>query len=197
LPDVRLTHPLHRPGEGVSDMPCVAAVGRSGIRAGEMTVAALLDRLDNVRKTGPGRWLACCPCHESKSRSSLAIREESDGRVLMHDFGGCAVTDILWKLGLDFDALYRAERVRGPHDASHVGEVASDTAWSAVDVLRAVHEDVLAAAIVTSDICTEKMKLDVARDKLWVIAQRLAAAAAAVNPIKRDTHGKRRSATVG
>ncbi len=158
-----------------------------------MSADALLARLDNVRQTGPGRWLACCPCHESKSRCSLAIREESDGRVLLHDFGGCAVADILWKLGLDFDALYPRERVRGSHDAPHAGEVATDPTWSAADVLRAVHEDVLVAAIIASDICAEKMRLDMGRDKLWAIAQRLAAAVAAVAPTRRDAHGKRRT----
>lgn len=159
-----------------------------------MTAAALLDRLDNVRKTGPGRWLACCPCHESRSRSSLAIREEPDGRILLHDFGGCAAADILWKLGLDFDALYPRERVHGAHHEHHGGEVTSDVTWAAIDVLRAVHEDVLAAAVIVSDICTEKMRLDVGRETLWAIAQRLAAAVNAATSTKRDTHGRRRTA---
>jgi hypothetical protein len=54
--------------------------------------------------------VAACPCHESKSRSSLAIRELEDGRVLLHDFGGCPTEEILATVGLELDVLF-PERV--------------------------------------------------------------------------------------
>lgn len=70
-----------------------------------MTADALLDRLDGVRRVGPGRWLAKCPAHED-GRASMSIRELDDGRVLVHDFAGCDVESILAAVGLDFDVLY-------------------------------------------------------------------------------------------
>ena len=59
-----------------------------------MTAATFLDRLDGVKRTGAGRWLARCPAHDDK-RASLAVRELDDGRVLVHDFAGCAVCGCL------------------------------------------------------------------------------------------------------
>ncbi|MSQ55589.1 MAG: DNA primase, partial [Betaproteobacteria bacterium] len=34
-----------------------------------MTATTLLDRLDGVRATGPGRWIAQCPAHPDKRPS--------------------------------------------------------------------------------------------------------------------------------
>ncbi len=57
-------------------------------------------------------------------RPSLAVRELDDGRVLVHDFAGCSVEDVLVAVGLSFDALFperpsdhRVKRVRSPFDA--------------------------------------------------------------------------------
>ena len=62
-----------------------------------MTAATLLQRLDRVRETGPGRWIACCPAHDDKS-PTLSIREIDD-RVLIHCFAGCGAVEILHALG--------------------------------------------------------------------------------------------------
>jgi len=70
-----------------------------------VSTEALLSRLDRVRQTGAGRWIARCPAHEDRS-PSLNIRELDDGRVLMHDFGGCSIEQVLVALGVGFDALY-------------------------------------------------------------------------------------------
>lgn len=65
----------------------------------------LLPLLDRVRRTGPSNWLASCPTREDK-RPSLTIRELDDGRVLLHDFGGDSIEEILGALGLTFSDLY-------------------------------------------------------------------------------------------
>jgi len=84
-----------------------------------MTAATILQRLDRVRETGPGRWIACCPAHSDKS-PSLSIRELEDGRVLLHDFAGCSALEVLDAVGLDWSALYppraptTTHRRRGP-----------------------------------------------------------------------------------
>ena len=71
-----------------------------------MSAAALLGRLDKVRQTGPGRWVARCPGHDDRG-PSLSIRELEDGRVLLHDFGqGCAVADIVGAVGLTLADLF-------------------------------------------------------------------------------------------
>ncbi len=70
-----------------------------------MSAEALLSRLDLVKRTGPDRWMACCPAHDD-GRASLSIRELDDGRILLHDFAGCDVADVLAAVGLELDALY-------------------------------------------------------------------------------------------
>lgn len=69
-----------------------------------MSAEALLSRLVKVRKTGQGRWLACCSAHEDRS-PSLSIRELPDGRVLLHCFGGCDPLAVLQSVDLDWSAV--------------------------------------------------------------------------------------------
>jgi hypothetical protein len=65
----------------------------------------LLSRLEGVRRSTNNSWMARCPCHEDRS-PSLSIREASDGRVLIYDFGGCGATEIVQAVGLDLADLY-------------------------------------------------------------------------------------------
>jgi hypothetical protein len=58
----------------------------------------LLDRLGGVWQSSPGGWLARCPTHQDSSLS-LCVRELGDGRVPLHDCGGCETGDILAELG--------------------------------------------------------------------------------------------------
>lgn len=109
-----------------------------------MTVDVLLARLEGARQTGRDRWLAKCPAHEDR-RASLSIRELDDGRVLVHDFAGCAVEDVLHAAGLSFAALFpqrviehRVKRSRIPFDAR--------------DVLRALSTEITIVAIYAADV---------------------------------------------
>lgn len=92
-----------------------------------MSADALLSRLDRVRRTGSGTWLARCPAHEDRS-PSLSIREVDDGRVLLHCFGGCSVEEVLAAVGLQFDSLFppkpidQARPLRKPFPAADVLE---------------------------------------------------------------------------
>ena len=69
-----------------------------------MTVDTLLSRLEVVKATGPGRWIARCPSYQDRS-PSLSIREV-DGRILIHDFAGCSAADILAAVGLSLRDLF-------------------------------------------------------------------------------------------
>ncbi len=68
------------------------------------TADKLLGRLDGVRETGPGRWMARCPVHKDR-RPSLSVRQVDD-RVLIHDFAGCPASDILVAVGLTLADLF-------------------------------------------------------------------------------------------
>ncbi len=88
------------------------ATGEGGAGASENAsrfyhdpAAKILERLQKVRRTGAGRWIACCPAHNDKS-PSLAVREADGGRVLIHCFGGCSAQEIVGALGLELSDLF-------------------------------------------------------------------------------------------
>jgi hypothetical protein len=105
-----------------------------------MSVHALLDRLESVRKTGADRWTARCPGHKDRS-PSLSIREMPDGRTLLHCFAGCDAGAIVAAVGLELDALFpprgyderRRPRERNP--------------FSPYDALRLIDREVQRAAL--------------------------------------------------
>jgi len=77
-----------------------------------MSIESLLSRLENVRRTGEGRWVARCPAHCDR-HPSLSVRELADGRLLLHCFGGCSPDAVLNAIGLSFADLF-PERIGGP-----------------------------------------------------------------------------------
>ena len=101
-----------------------------------MIAEKLLDRLDKVKRTGEGRWLACCPAHADQ-HPSLAIRETADGMVLVHCFTGCGVDQILSAVSLEFSDLYPE---KAPEEHHRKPERAP---YSAKDVLKALAYEAL------------------------------------------------------
>ena len=66
----------------------------------------LLERLNAVRPNGANRWVARCPGHTDKT-SSLSIRD-TDDRVLIYCFAGCATSAVLAAVGLEIQDLFPA-----------------------------------------------------------------------------------------
>lgn len=101
-----------------------------------MSADALISRLEKVRPTGRGTWIACCPAHADKS-PSLTIRETDDGKVLLHCFAGCSVAEVLASVDLDFDALFPPRQHHGRPERRP---------FPAADVLRALASEALVVA---------------------------------------------------
>lgn len=59
-----------------------------------------LSRLEGVKRTGEGRWLARCPAHQDRT-PSLAVRVTDDDRMLVHCFSGCAFDDVVSAVGME------------------------------------------------------------------------------------------------
>lgn len=131
-------------------------------------VDELLSRLQRVKRTGPGRWIASCPTREDR-HPSLAIRELDDGRILVHDFGGDDVASIMAAVGLDLADLF----------PERPGQFASRVArpFSASDVLALVSFESSVAVMVCSDVLRNKAVSEVDFNRLLTAAQRLADAA--------------------
>lgn len=78
-----------------------------------MSAQVLLSRLEKVKKMAqPGKWVARCPAHTDKT-PSLSIRELDDGTVLIHDFGGCSVHEVLGAVGMDVADLFPPKAAGG------------------------------------------------------------------------------------
>lgn len=144
-----------------------------------MSAATLLDRLDNPKQTAPGRWLARCPAHEDRS-PSLSIRELEDGRVLIHDFGGCQASDVLVALGLSMSDLF-PKALAGSGPAGGYGP--SHSRIPAADLLQIISEEVSVIAIIATDLLESRS----IGEADW---QRLAQAAARIARARDHGYGR-------
>lgn len=111
---------------------------------------ALLSRLDGVRSSGIGRWSARCPAHADRS-PSLSVRELNDGRILIHDFGGCDVHSVLAAVGLTMADLH-PERERTPG----YGAARERRPWNASDLLRLAAHESIVCVVVACDLAEGK-----------------------------------------
>ncbi len=138
-----------------------------------MAIGDLFNRLETVRRRGPGRWIARCPAHMDKS-PSLAIRELECGKILLHCFAGCSVQEVLGSVGLDFDALYperalehRSRPLRRPFNAH--------------DVLAAVSFETTIVRLCANALAVGEQLSEHDRLRLRVAADRISAAEAIAN----------------
>jgi len=60
----------------------------------------VLQKLQKVTKTGPGKWQALCPVHDDKN-PSLSIWTNGSGRLFFKCFAGCHYRDIEKVLGIE------------------------------------------------------------------------------------------------
>lgn len=139
----------------------------------------LIDRLSRVKQTAPGRWLACCPAHEDRS-PSLSVRELDDGRILIYDFGGCAVEDVLVALGLSMSDLFE-KPVAHQFAASH-------SRVPARDILEALDHEILVAVLILDEIVKHRRASEDQVKRLAQASARVGAARDMVNPAKANKH---------
>lgn len=70
-----------------------------------MMIDEILSRLEGVRRTGPDKYVACCPAHEDND-PSLGITKVGQGRILLHCFAGCDPVSVLAAIGLSMSDLF-------------------------------------------------------------------------------------------
>lgn len=130
----------------------------------------LLSRLDRVKRTGPSTWMASSPTREDK-RPSMTIRELDDGRVLIHDFGGDSVEEILGAIGLTFSDLYPPR----PADPACMGKP-ERRPFPAADILRAIAFEATIVALAGAAIVAGEPFSQFDKDRLLVAVGRINAA---------------------
>lgn len=119
-------------------------------RSSAQPVETLLSRLQGVRQTGGGRWLARCPAHEDRT-PSLSIRETEGGTILLRCFAGCGAVEVVQAVGLELRDLFPP---RLPESSCTGKRAKAPIPW--VDVFRAIETDLTAAALAFSDLAAGK-----------------------------------------
>lgn len=138
-----------------------------------MTVETLLARLDSVKETGKGRWIARCSSH-SDQRPSLAIRELDDGRVLLKCFAECETRDVLNAVGMSYTDLFPK--------AADFHKPAERRPFNAIDILRCIAFESLIVSVSASRLAKPNETLNEQdRERLFVAAARLQNAAEVAN----------------
>jgi len=140
----------------------------------------LLERLSRVKQSAPGRWIACCPAHEDRS-PSLSVRELDDGRVLLHDFGGCTTEDVVTALGLTISALFSERLPQHAYRASH-------SSIPARDLLVILDHEVTVAVLILNDIVIRRTANESQVERLCRAAARIGKARDMANPAKGNRH---------
>ena len=133
-----------------------------------MTIENFLSRLEGVRQTQPDRWIARCPAHDDKS-PSLSIREIDDGRVLIHCFAECDISQIVSAAGLELSDLFPAKPV---HHAMPIRRP-----FSADDALRCLAFEGTLLVIASRDLADGKPLSEKEHARLLVSAARISEAA--------------------
>lgn len=106
----------------------------------------ILAGLSKVRRTGPGRWVACCPAHKDRT-ASLSVRELDDGRTLLHCFAGCDVDQVVGALGLTMEDLF-PPRQEGPG----TGQKAERRPFSSRELLDALAGELRVVWVLLTDM---------------------------------------------
>jgi hypothetical protein len=129
--------------------------------------ARIVDRLDRVRPSGAGRWMARCPAH-ADGRASLSVRDV-DGRVLVHCFAGCETRAVLGALNLRLSDLFDAPL---GHDKPALRDRGH---WHGTRAaLEALRDEARVVAIVANDISQGRPVAPADADRVAVAAGRIA-----------------------
>lgn len=133
-----------------------------------MSAEKLLQRLDKVKQTRAGSWIACCPAHEDKT-PSLSITESSDGWVGVHCFAGCPVFEVCAAVGIELHDLFPPRPLETMPDRTRPLSRPINPA----DALACLAEESLIAAVAASNLAQGMTLTDADRDRLWKAANRL------------------------
>ncbi len=133
-----------------------------------MTAERILDRLESVRETGPGRWIARCPAHDDKT-PSLAIRDV-DGKLLLHCFAQCSLHEIVSAVGLELSDLF-------PDKPGSNKPISNP--FPATDILRCLSNEFTVVMLVASDLARGEKLDNETKERLMKSAQRFSSALSA------------------
>lgn len=138
-----------------------------------MSLDRLLGALKKLKKTGPDRWIACCPAHDDRT-PSLAIKD-SNGTILIHCHGGCHLEDVLGAVGMSPVDLF-PPRPYSPHGYEERPLRVGSVRFTALDALRCLSGEAGIALLLACDMAEGKVLASEERDRLTLAVSRMDAA---------------------
>jgi hypothetical protein len=134
-----------------------------------MTIGAFLSRLQKVKKTGPGRWMACCPSHNDK-HPSLAVKDDN-GVIVFHCFGcGAGGIEICNALGLEPSELFP------PSDNVNYNQVKRRVNFPPGQILKALQYETLIVYFIAKEMHTSGNITKLERERLLKAVSRIQSA---------------------
>lgn len=130
-----------------------------------MTVTIILDRLEAVRHTGTGRWIARCPGHDD-AHASLSVSEKPDGTILIRSFAGCDNLAVLSSIGLDLHDLLPQEYAHD-HGAGARRSRRKRHRQNPYDALSCIANEAMTVAVVAESVAETGSASDRDRSRLW------------------------------
>lgn len=140
------------------------------IKRNHSPIEAMLSRLEGVKRTGNETWLARCPAHADKS-PSLSLRENDDGKILIHCHAGCSVHEVVAAVGLELSDLFPPR----PTNPAHAGKP-ERRPFPSADVLRAIAFEALVVGCAASAMLAGDQFSQTDRDRLMLAVERIQAA---------------------
>lgn len=127
-------------------------------------IDAILSRLEKVKRTGHGTWIAACPAHDDK-HPSMTLRECEDGRILAHCHGGCSIEQIVSAVGLDWEAWFPEKPLEFAKPERRP--------FPAADVLAALVDESRIVAVAASNLRNGLTLTDADHERLMIAAERI------------------------
>jgi len=146
-----------------------------------MSIETLISRLDGVKETRRGQYIARCPAHEDGS-PSLAIKDGDEGRVILHCFAGCETEDVLDAIGLTF-ADVMPERVGADHSYKPL-----KPRFDARQVLECISHEAMVVCILAEQFAEIASAKD--SERLLIAASRINTALKSAPPLKTPSEMK-------
>lgn len=128
----------------------------------------VLGRLEKVRQTGPGRWMACCSAHTDRN-PSLQITLFDTGVIGLHCFARrCEVADVVSSMGLRMEDLFPPR----PHPGG--GRPPERKPYSVRQLVDALNLELHVAWVLLADVSAGKDLGEVDRHRAGTAAARCA-----------------------
>lgn len=128
-----------------------------------MSIEIITSKLEKIKRSGTGRWMASCPSHADKT-ASLSLRQLDDGRILLHCFAGCNVDEVLSAIGMTINDLF-PQRLQGGKPERRP--------FPAAEVLRAIAIEAQVISIVAADVVKGVVLDAKTKDRVFLATERI------------------------